>query len=286
MGSHWQRELLRAHGLRPKRALSQNFLLDETYLTRIADAAALPPACRVLEIGPGLGGLTRHLAARAGHVVAVEIDRQLAALLQERFRAQAHVRIVCQDFLACRWAELWTDEAEPEAFVVVANLPYHAANRMLMRLLAAKEAQPSRLTVLVQEDVALRICARPGAMSLLAVGCQYYAECRLGLRIPPGAFFPQPKVRSALVHLETRARSARGDAPDATVFALARAGFGQKRKQLVNALSRQLGRSRSEVQVWLHAAGVEPRRRAETLSVAEWTALARQCARDIVSVRG
>lgn len=106
MGSHWQRELLRTHGLRPKRSLSQNFLLDETYLTRIADAAALTPACRVLEIGPGLGGLTRHLAERAGHVVAVEIDRELAALLQERFRAQAHVRIVCQDFLACRWSEL------------------------------------------------------------------------------------------------------------------------------------------------------------------------------------
>lgn len=286
MGSHWQRELLRTHGLRPKRSLSQNFLLDETYLTRIADAAALPPACRVLEIGPGLGGLTRHLAERAGHVVAVEIDRALAALLQERFRAQAHVRIVCQDFLACRWSELWTDEAGPEAFVVVANLPYHAANRMLMRLLTAQEAQPSRLTVLVQEDVALRICARPGAMSLLAVGCQYYAECRLGLRIPSGAFFPQPKVRSALVHLETRVRPARGDGPDDAVFALARAGFGQKRKQLVNALSRQLGRPRAEVQVWLHAAGVEPKRRAETLSVAEWTALARQCARELVGVRG
>lgn len=276
---NWQLELLRTHGLRPRKSLSQNFLLDESYLARIADSAELHPSDTVLEIGPGLGGLTWHLARRVRSLVAVEIDERLAAVLRAEFSREARVRIVHQDILAsCIPDLLWGRHAPPapNGYRVVANLPYHAANRILMHLYEHTCPRPVRTTILVQEDVAERICARPGAMSLLAVGAQYHASCHLRVRIPPGAFYPVPKVRSALVDLQTRPMPRCSNREAGLLFSLARAGFSQKRKQLANPLSQALALPRIRVQDLLRAAGVDPQRRAETLSVEEWVAVARQ----------
>lgn len=274
---NWQVRLLQEHGLRPKRSLSQNFLIDESYLARIAQAAELDPLDSVLEVGPGLGGLTRQLAARAGRVLAVEIDEELAALLKSECRDLPNVHFAHGDILTCDLEALWAEADRPCSdlgFRVVANLPYHAANRILMRLLDGPHPRPSRLTVLVQDDVAERICARPGSMSLLGLGAQFYAECRVLLRIPGGAFLPQPKVRSALVDLRVLETPRLSPEITSSLFALARLGFGQRRKQLGTVFSRSLGLQRDELRRRLDGAGVSPARRAETLSVEDWIRVA------------
>ncbi len=276
MTSNWQLGLLHLHGLRPKRSLSQNFLIDETYLCRIADAAELSERDSVLEVGPGLGGLTWQLASRARRVLAVEIDESLTSILQHEFRDEPSVHIVGGDILNYHIPELWAQcrlgQPNP-SFKVVANLPYHAANRILMHLLEGSDPKPARITALVQDDVAQRICALPGSMSLLSVGAQFHASCCIRLRIPGGAFFPAPKVRSALVDLQTYPAPLRSGVDTRLMFALARAGFGQKRKQLANSISGGLGLSRNYVQNRLNQARVDPSRRAETLTVDEWIAV-------------
>lgn len=273
MTSNRQFGLLHRYGLRPKRSLSQNFLIDETYLGRIAEAAELSAGDRVLEVGPGLGGLTWQLSARAGQVLAVEIDEELVAVLQREFQAEPSVHIVGCDILECHVPDLWAQvgrQLTDPGYKVVANLPYHAANRILMHLLEGSEPKPTRVTILVQDDVAQRICAQPGSMSLLSVGAQFHASCRICLRIPGGAFFPAPKIRSALVDLQTYPAALRQGVNAQAMFTLARAGFGQKRKQLANSLSHGLDLPRDQVQLRLCQAQVEPVRRAETLSVEEW----------------
>lgn len=276
MTSNWQLRLLRERGLRPKRSLSQNFLIDETYLGRIAQAAELSKQDLVLEIGPGLGGLTKQLAAKARQVLAVEIDSDLANVLQCEFQAETSVHIVCGDILECRVPDLWSQVGQccwRSGYKVVANLPYHAANRILMHLFEGSEPKPTSVTILVQDDVAQRICAQPGSMSLLSVGAQFYADCRICFRVPGGAFFPAPKIRSALVDLQTLPAVERNEIDSARLFALARAGFGQKRKQLANSISHGLHQPRDWVRGRLLAAQVDPSRRAETLSVEEWVAV-------------
>lgn len=276
MTSNWQLNLLHQHGLRPKRSLSQNFLIDESYLGRIVKAAQLTANDLVLEVGPGLGGLTWQLAPKTRQVLAVEIDTELAKILQQEFEAETSVHIVCGDILDCHIPDLWSQiglESLQSDFRVVANLPYHAANRILMHLFEGSEPKPTRVTILVQDDVAQRICAQPGSMSLLSLGAQFYAECRICFRIPGGAFFPAPKIRSALVDLKTHPAGLRNGTDSQKMFDLARAGFGQKRKQLANSISHGLNLPRDWVKTRLFEAQVDPARRAETLSVEEWMAI-------------
>lgn len=290
--------LIREHGLDPKKSLGQNFLIDESHLAAIAAAADLTPADTVLEIGPGLGVLTRHLAQQAGRVVAVELDDRLLPILRQRFAPQPHVSFVHADILEIAPAEIF-QRAEAEAAVeaqkhntqyplpntslpttsyksykVVANLPYYITSAVLRHLLEAAQP-PSLAVVLVQREVAQRIVAQPGDLSLLAVSVQFYARPRLVRKIPAGAFHPRPKVDSALLRLDVRAQPAVPDVPPDVFFRVVRAGFGQKRKQLRNSLSAGLSSPKEQADEWLHAAQIDPRRRAETLSLAEWGALAR-----------
>lgn len=278
MDSNWQRELLRREGLRPRKSLSQNFLVDESHLARIAAAAELRPTDQVLEIGAGLGGLTRHLAPLAQRLIAVEIDRRLAHLLRTRYGAeQDRVRVLCQDILDVSIPDLpWREgRLGPDGrYTVVSNLPYHVANRIIRKLYDDTAPRPARALLLVQDDVARRICARPGDMSLLSVCTQFHADCSIVLRIPPGAFHPVPKVRSALVRLALHAPERHGAVDRARVFRIAAAAFGHRRKQLSKSLSLSLPLTRPQIDDWLRAGGVEPSRRAETLSVEEWVSLA------------
>lgn len=285
-------QLLREHGLRPRQGLGQHFLVSEAHLRGIVAAAELAPDDMVLEIGPGPGTLTALLAAQAGHVVAVELDEQLIPILQRTLAGHANVTIVHGDILQlqpsdlvsralispCTFqvsGQLETRKAKPETYKVVANLPYYITSAVLRHLLEA-EPPPHLLVLTVQQEVAERICAAPPDMSLLAVSVQFYAEPELVQRIPAGAFYPRPKVDSGVVRLRRRAQPAVAVEDRGRFFEIVRAGFGQRRKQLRNALAHGLGWPAAEVAAALQRAGIEPRRRAETLTLAEWGRVYRQ----------
>ncbi len=258
---------IRRMGIDPKRSLGQNFLLDAGHLDKIVAAADLAGGDAVLEVGPGPGTLTARLAAAAGEVVAVELDDRLIALLQEEFAGQPHVRIVHGDILTLSPPALFTQPTP--RYKVVANLPYYITSAVLRHLLEA-EPPPVLAVVLVQKEVAERICAQPGDLSLLAVSVQFYAEPKLVHRIPAGAFYPRPKVDSAVLRLDVRPQPAVTAVPAERFFQVVRAGFSQKRKQLANSLSGGLGLAKPVVAAAMGAAGVDPARRAETVDLAEW----------------
>ena len=261
-------------GLRPRKSLGQHFLKDRSVPPRIADAANLEPGDRVVEVGPGLGILTDELARRLdpgrGSLVAVELDDNLLPLLRERFAGSPHVSFVHADVLEVPPEEL----SGGRPYKLVANLPYYITSAVLRHFLDA-EARPQSLTVMVQREVAERMVAKPPDMSLLAVAVQFYGRPSIAFRVPPGAFHPPPKVESAVVHIDVYRGGERPVKPvsEGGFFKVAQAGFGQKRKQLANTLASGLGLPKDQVVARLNKAGVEPTRRAETLTLAEWGAV-------------
>ncbi|MGD8625592.1 MAG: 16S rRNA (adenine(1518)-N(6)/adenine(1519)-N(6))-dimethyltransferase RsmA [Anaerolineae bacterium] len=263
--------LLRAHGLRPRKGLGQNFLLDATALARIVDAADLTAQDAVVEVGAGVGNLTRLLAARAGQVLAVELDENLVEILRLETAGLANVAVQQGDVLATRdygFAHL--------GYKVVGNLPYYITSAVLRHFLEG-QPRPSLLVVTVQREVAERIVAGPGEMSLLAVSVQFYGRPRVVARVPAGAFYPSPKVDSAVLHIETGGEAALALPPgleEKSFFRVVRAGFSQRRKMLRNALSGGLGQKPPVIEAALHRAEIDPRRRAETLSLEEWARVA------------
>jgi 16S rRNA (adenine1518-N6/adenine1519-N6)-dimethyltransferase len=263
--------LLRDFNLRPKRRLGQNFLVDESALARVAAAAEIAPEDTVLEIGPGLGSLTRHLAGLAARVVAVEVDTDLLPALSAVLAPHSNVTIIAGDILNL---DLRAALGRPASLKVAANIPYYITSAVIRRLLEA-EVRPASVVLTVQREVAERICASPGEMSLLAVSVQYYSRPRVAGRIPAGAFYPRPQVDSSILRLEVLTEPAVAGVETEQFFRVAKAGFGQKRKQLHNALKAGLGLNDAETRQALVSAGVEGSRRAETLSLAEWGALAR-----------
>jgi 16S rRNA (adenine1518-N6/adenine1519-N6)-dimethyltransferase len=267
------RRTLRAEGLRPSHARSQNFLADPDVLQDILDIARVEAGGRVLEIGPGLGILTGGLLDAGASVTAIELDRGLAAYLRTRFGeaiATDRLRLIEGDALDQPLLEL---VAPP--FEVVANLPYHVTSPTLHRLLGGRP-RPTRLVLMLQLEVAERIAAAPGAMSYLSVFVQYHAAVRIGRRVPAAAFEPAPKVESAVVVLEPHAEvplgEAGSDAEDG-LWRLVQAGFRERRKMLRNVLSRQLPIDVATIDAALVATGIAGDRRPQTLSVGEWLAL-------------
>ena len=264
--------LLRAAGLRARHGLSQNFLADPSVLEQIIDEADPAPGARVLEIGPGLGILTRALLDADAQVTAVELDRGLVAFLGEHLAgpiADGRLRIIEGDALDQDLVRL----VEPP-YDVVANLPYHITSPILHRLLG-EEPRPRRLVLMVQREVADRIAAPPGDMSYLSVFVQYHARARVAFPVPPEAFEPRPAVASAVVVLEPYPADDR--LPDAAaedgLWRLVQAAFRERRKMLHNVLSRQLPVTSDRVDAALAAAGIEPTRRPQTLGVGEWLRL-------------
>jgi 16S rRNA (adenine1518-N6/adenine1519-N6)-dimethyltransferase len=267
-------DLLRRHGLRPSKGLGQNFLVDETALLRVVEAANLRPEHAVLEIGPGLGSLTRLLAMRSRRVVAVELDETLMPALEEILAPFPNIRLVVGDILALDPTELMQEGESGAApgYRVVANIPYYITSALIRHLLEARQP-PELLTLTVQREVAERICAAPGKMSLLALSVQVYGQPQVAARIPAGAFYPPPRVDSAVIRVD-RYDQPRIPAPQlADFFRLAKAGFSQKRKTLRNALAGGMGWQPAQAEAVLRRAGIDPQRRAETLSLEEWRAL-------------
>lgn len=258
-------QLLHHYDLAPKKGLGQNFLVDPIALQRIADAAQITPDSTVLEIGPGLGSLTRHLANQAQKVVAVELDTRFLPVLGEVLAPWQNVQIVQGDIL-----DLQPDTLMQESgYLVVANIPYYITSAVIRHLLEASH-KPQRIVLTIQEEVAHRVCADAGQYSLLALSVQVYGAPRLAVRIPAGAFYPPPKVNSAALRIDLYDEP-RIPAPLLdTFFSLAKAGFSQKRKTLRNSLSGGMGWNAARAEEVLTQAGIDPQRRAQTLTLEEW----------------
>ncbi len=270
------RRLLRERDVRPDQALGQNFLIDPTILERIARAAELGPGDVVLEIGAGTGALTRFLAQDAGHVIALELDQRLVPILQDELSTFDNVSVIQGDVLTLDPALLIQQttrgqEASCPGYKVVANLPYYITSAILRHLLEARP-RPEQMVITVQHEVAKRIVADPGDMSVLAVSVQFYADPELLFRIKPGSFYPSPDVESAVVKMDVHPDPPLPAEDIDRFFTVVRAGFSQRRKQLHNSLSSGLGQriSKHEAAARLESAGVDPRRRAQSLSVEEW----------------
>jgi 16S rRNA (adenine1518-N6/adenine1519-N6)-dimethyltransferase len=284
---------LAALGIHLKKGLGQNFLVDPAHRARIIAAADQTPADTVLEVGPGAGVLTELIATQAGRVIAVELDDRLIPFLRQRFVGQPHVTIVHGDILKLEVGALMSELANgrirewanqryaihhsPFAirhspYKVIANLPYYITSAAIRHLLEATPP-PELLVLTVQREVAERMVATPPEMSLLALGVQFYCTAQIVGRIPAGAFYPAPKVDSAVVWLVRRAEPAVPGVEAAAFFRVARAGFSQPRKQLRNSLAAGLGVTPIQAEAWLKAAGIQSQRRAETLTLAEWGAL-------------
>lgn len=264
--------LLRKYSLRPDKRLGQNFLVDERALQRVVQAAALLPGDTVLEIGPGLGSLTRWLARQARQVIAVELDRGLFPALQEALANYQNVRLVQGDILALPLERLFQPSEVEAGYLVVANIPYYITSALLRHLLETRPT-PRRLVLTVQKEVAERICAGPGELSLLGLSVKVYGEPAIVAHIPAGAFYPPPKVDSAVVRIDLYPTPRLGLELLDGFFRLAKAGFSQKRKTLRNALAGGMHWKPAQAEAILHQARIDPQRRAETLSLTEWDQL-------------
>ena len=260
--------LLKRHGLRAHKALGQNFLQDPLTLAEIVSAAEIQPTDTVLEIGPGLGSLTRYLAVAAKEVVAVELDPNLLPPLQAVLLPYSNVRLIQGNILKLSPKDLITEKD----YLVVANIPYYITSVVIRHLLEA-EVKPRRMVLTVQKEVAERISAKPGDMSLLALSVQVYGKPRIAARIPASAFFPAPKVDSAILCVDIYPAPLVKPELLSTFFKLIKAGFSQKRKTLRNSLSAGLHISPTNAAELLTRTGIDPQRRAETLSIEEWEIL-------------
>jgi 16S rRNA (adenine1518-N6/adenine1519-N6)-dimethyltransferase len=261
--------LLRKYDLRPDKRLGQNFLVDDSALRRIVAAGAIEPGTRVLEIGPGLGSLTRYLAEIATLVVAVELDGRLMPVLREVLGGYQHVFVVEGDILKQNPVVLMGGQP----YSVIANIPYYITSAVIRHLLAAA-LPPERLVLTIQREVAERICAPAGEMSLLALSVQVFGESRIVTHLPAGAFYPVPKVDSAVVRVDIAPSPKVPRAHLDIFFRLAKAGFSQKRKTLRNSLAGGMGWKPAQATALLVQAGINPTRRAETLDLNDWAKLA------------
>lgn len=262
------RRLLREHGLRPRKRLGQHFLTDARALRQVVEAAELHSGDHVLEIGAGLGSLTVALARQAQQVVAVELDPRLIPPLQQVLQNQPQARIVQGDILDLEPGEL----IGGQPYLVVANIPYNITSAVIRHLTEARQP-PSRMVLTIQREVAERALGQPGSMSLLALSVQLFGSPSIAAILPPAAFYPRPAVDSAVLRIDRQEQP--GLSPDlrSRLFALARAGFSQRRKMLKNSLAAGLGRSPADMAAQLDRAGISPKARAQELSLADWIRL-------------
>jgi 16S rRNA (adenine1518-N6/adenine1519-N6)-dimethyltransferase len=264
------RKFLEEIGVRPSKGRGQNFLKEAWVVERMAAELAVGDGDLVVEVGPGLGALTGALLATGATVTAIEIDDQLSAYLRQEFDndrftlMNADARAVSIDKIV----------PDGRSYDFAANLPYSTAPVILRHFLEA-ERPPARSICMVQREVAQRIAASPPDLSILGVAIQVYAEATILFDVPPDAFVPRPKVFSSVVLLDRRAAPLIDNAERKPFFRLVNAGFAQKRKTVLNSLAGALPADRESMRTMLEAAGIDPMRRAETISVEEWIRLLR-----------
>ena len=253
--------------LKNKKELGQNWLRDRDMLAAIALDAELTPDDVVLEIGPGLGTLTSELLRQAKEVVAVEYDADLAAKLPGQFPGK-NLTVINQDILQFDLDTL------PAGYKVVANVPYYITSKIIEKLMTARN-KPALVVILVQKEVAQRVAAGAGEMSILAVSAQVFAKAHLGVEIPREYFTPPPKVDSQVVILETRDTPLVAPEDEKAFFRVVKAGFAERRKKLRSSISAGLAISKPAAEELLHHANIDPEKRAQDLTIDEWVRLAR-----------
>jgi 16S rRNA (adenine1518-N6/adenine1519-N6)-dimethyltransferase len=275
------RALLNQYNLRPNKKLGQNFLVDPTYLQRIAAAGEVQAGETVLEIGPGLGALTEILLEAGAQVTAVELDRGFMRVLSDRFGNYPNFVLRHGDILETDVADLFATQTagdQPFTYKVIANIPYYITSAVIRHLLEnddPAQPRPTLLVLLMQKEVAQRICATAGDLSLLAISVQFYGVPEIVGTVPAGAFYPAPNVDSAILRVRLYPTLPHTVSDLEFFWQVVKAGFGQKRKQLKNSLSSGLSRySAAQIDTALTAAGIAPTRRAQTVTIAEWVALA------------
>lgn len=262
------RNLLYAHNMRPNKAFGQNFLIDRSVLMKIVAAAEIDPNDEILEVGAGTGVLTRELAQKARRVVAVELERDMLALLAKTTSHSPNVELIARNLLFLNPVEIFGQAP----YKLVANLPYYITAPTFRHFL--ESANPPRaLVVMVQQEVAERIVAKPGDLSVLAISVQFYGQPRIVARVPASSFYPAPKVDSAILRVDVHADAPLTAVERESFFRLVQAGFSERRKQLHNSLTHGLHYKNEIIRAWLSEAGIEASRRAETLSIAEWLQL-------------
>ncbi len=265
------RRLLRRFDLQARKGLGQHFLIDREVLELITSAAELTPADVIVEVGPGLGVLTRELAKKTGLVIAIELDNKLAALLKQTLASFNNVIIINDDVLKIEPGALLNQQKVRFPYKVVANLPYYITSPVLRHFLEAS-AKPQMMIVMVQKEVAEAIVAKPGEMSLLSVSIQFYGEPRIISYVPAQCFYPAPEVDSAILRIDLYPQPTVA-VDEAGFFELVRGGFTAPRKQIANSLAQGLGLPKAEVLPLLETANIVPQRRAETLTLGEWAQL-------------
>jgi 16S rRNA (adenine1518-N6/adenine1519-N6)-dimethyltransferase len=280
---HDIRGLLDRHGFRFSRSLGQNFLISASVPERIADEADLSGTDSVLEIGPGIGCLTVQLAARAGRVLCVEADRRLESVLNETLRGTERTEVVFADALKADLPALCRERDAAGPWKLCSNLPYNITSPLLTAVWRSEFFES--VTVMVQKEVAERICAAPGtkeygAFSVLA---QWYTDPEILFAVPPGAFLPAPKVTSAVVRMDRRAEKPCAVADEELFFRTVRAAFGQRRKTLLNALSSGFPElSRDDLQDCIHFSGFDPQIRGESLDIPQFSRLSNELCRKLL----
>lgn len=270
------KKLLRRSGLRARKGLGQHFLVDSDALENVVAAADLAPEDTVIEVGPGLGILTRELAAKAGWVIAIELDDKLSDALTKSLAGFDNVVIINRDILGTDLALLLRESSADipsglSSYKVVANLPYYITSPVIRHFLEAS-VKPEVMVLMVQKEVAETIAAQPGRCSLLSVSVQFYGRPDILAYVPASSFYPEPEVDSAVLRIDVYPRLP-VDVDTEGFFRLVRAGFTASRKQFLNSLAQGLDLPKETVRPLLVSAGIDPRRRAETLTIQEWTQL-------------
>lgn len=269
------KQLLQKHGLSLKKSLGQNFLIDANVLRNLVRHLDVKPDTGVVEIGPGIGALTEPLAELAEKVVTVEIDGRLIPVLQEVCNSYNNVRVVHADILKLNVRELASEFRPGQDLIAAANLPYYITTPILMKLLHGGLTFRS-IVVMMQKEVAKRITASPGEKDYgsLSIAVQYYARTQVVMNVPKTAFMPNPGVDSAVLHLAIRPEPVTAVGNEEFFFQVVRACFGQRRKTIFNNLTRFFsGLEKATIRNDLQTAGLDPTRRAETLSIDEFAHL-------------
>jgi len=270
------KSLLGQLGLRAKKGLGQHFLVDGRVLKRIVAAADLTPEDTVIEVGPGLGILTRELAQQAGRVIAIEADSEMVSALSEVVARYPNLTVIHGDIMHVDPASLLPSSGGvPTSYKVVANIPYYITSAVLRHFLEASR-QPTLMVVMVQKEVGKTIVAQPGDMSLLAVSIQFYGKPSIVARVPARSFYPPPKVDSVILRVDVYEKPPVSVPSVRAFFDTVRAGFSAPRKQLRNSLAQGLVVGTQAAADILQRAEIDPRRRAETLSIEEWGRLCRE----------
>lgn len=269
------REIREKHGFRLSKSLGQNFLTDKNIIDRIIESSDIGEEDLVVEIGPGIGVLTAEAAEYAGRVVAVEIDRNLIPILEETLGAYPNVTVINQDVLKTDLTEVVERYRGNGGVKIIGNLPYYITTPIIMKILEDRVPADS-ITIMMQKEVADRIKAAPGSKTYgaLSVAVQYYCTISQVAAVPKEVFVPQPKVDSSVLRLDIRKEHPVELIDEKMFFVCIKSGFGQRRKTLLNSLTGAAGLSKDAVREVLKAADIDPVRRAETLSLEEFAAIA------------